>query len=146
IETKGLPELKALYRLYGAEDNVMAKTFKQFGHNYNQVSREVMYNFFNKHLKLGLPEPVVEQPFVPVPPKELSVFDAQHPLPKDAVNAEGLRRHLTEASDKQIAALKPKDAEGLKEFRRVVGTALRVMNHDTLPGPGAVEAREVQPR
>src|SRR5579864_7599350 len=58
IETKGLPELQALYRLLGAPDNVMAKAFLQFGHNYNQVSREVMYNFFNKHLQLGLKEPV----------------------------------------------------------------------------------------
>ena len=37
----------------------MAKVFPQFEHNYNQVSREVMYNWFNKHLKLGQPEPVV---------------------------------------------------------------------------------------
>src|SRR5262249_10850305 len=42
IETKGLPELKAVYRLYNAEDRVLAKCFPQFGHNYNQVSREVM--------------------------------------------------------------------------------------------------------
>src|ERR1700738_4264526 len=50
IETKGLPELKALYKLYGAEEKVSAKCWKQFGHNYNQVSREYMYNWFNKHL------------------------------------------------------------------------------------------------
>src|SRR5205085_213867 len=37
IETKGLPELKALYKLYDAEDKVLAKCFPQFGHNYNQV-------------------------------------------------------------------------------------------------------------
>ena len=64
----------------------------EFDHNYNQVSREMMYNWFNKHLNLGLSEPVVEKPFVPVPPKELSVYDEQHPRPKDAVNAERLRR------------------------------------------------------
>ena len=92
IEKKGLPELKALYKLYGAEDRVMAKCFPQFGHNYNQVSREVMYNWFNKYLNLGQPEPVVEKPFKPIPPKELSVFDAKHPLPKDAVDAVRLRR------------------------------------------------------
>src|SRR5262245_48425350 len=68
IETKGFPELKGLYRLYDAEDRVLAKAFLQFDHNYNQVSREVMYNWFNKHLHLGLPEPVVEKAFVPVPP------------------------------------------------------------------------------
>jgi len=98
IETKGLPELKALYKLYGAEDRVTAK-YLNFAHNYNQVSREMMYNWFNKHLDLGLTGPVVEKPFVPVPPKELSVYDEQHPRPKDAVGAERLREYMTEASD-----------------------------------------------
>jgi dienelactone hydrolase len=139
IETRGLPQLKQLYKLYGAEDKVMAKAYKQFGHNYNQVSRELMYNWFNKHLKLGHKEPVVEEPFVPVPPKELSVYDAQHPLPKDAVNVHGLRRYLTEEADKQLQALMPKDAGSLKEFRRVLGTALRVMINDTLPAGDDVE-------
>jgi dienelactone hydrolase len=142
IETKGLPQLQALYKLYGAEDRVEGKTFKQFKHNYNQVSREVMYKLFNRHLKLGQPEPVVERPFVPVPPKELSVFDAEHPLPKDAVNAEGLRRYLTDASDRQLAALQPKDEKGLGEFRRVVGTALRVMVNDELPSPRQVDSTQ----
>jgi dienelactone hydrolase len=127
IETKGLPELKKLYGLYEAEDKVMAKCFPQFGHNYNQVSRELMYNWFNKHLQLGQPEPVVEKPFEPVPPKELSVYDAEHPEPTDAANAERLRQYLTEVSDRQLAALTPKNAKGLEDYRRVIGTALRVM-------------------
>ncbi|HZY87332.1 MAG TPA: hypothetical protein VFE78_21025, partial [Gemmataceae bacterium] len=143
IERKGLPELKALYKLYGAEDKVMARCFPQFAHNYNQVSREVMYNWFNKHLGLGLSTPVVEQSFVPVPPKELSVYDEQHPRPRDTADAERLRTHMTEASDKQIASLLPKDAKSLAEYRRTLGTALRVMTHDQLPAAADVEAREV---
>jgi dienelactone hydrolase len=143
IETKGLPELKALYKLYGAEDNVMAKAHLEFDHNYNQVSREMMYNWFNKHLQLGLPGPVTEKPFVPVPPKELSVYDEQHPRPKDTADATRLRQYMTEASDKQIEALRPIDADSLKEFRRVFGTALRVMIHDELPKPEDVEVKEV---
>jgi dienelactone hydrolase len=139
IEKKGLPELKALYRLYGAEDRVEAKCFPQFGHNYNQVSREVMYNWFNKHLSLGLPGVIVEQPFVPVPSPELSVYDAEHPRPKDSLDVSRLRQVMTEASDKQIAALQPKDAKGLEEYRHVVGTALREMIGDTLPKADAVE-------
>jgi dienelactone hydrolase len=127
IETKGLPELKALYRLYGEQDKVMAKCFPQFGHNYNQVSREVMYNFFNKHFKLGLTEPVTEKPIVPVPVKDLSVFDAEHPVPKDALPAEKLRQVMSEASDKQMAALLPKDSATLPEFKKVVGSALTAM-------------------
>jgi dienelactone hydrolase len=141
IETKGLPELKALYKLYGAEDRVMAVCFPEFGHNYNQVSREVMYNWFNKHLQLGQPDPVTEKPFKPVPPAELSVFDAEHPRPKDAVNVAQLRKHLTEASDKQLAALQPKDAASLKAFRRMVGTALGVMINDRLPKGEEVVAK-----
>jgi dienelactone hydrolase len=146
IETKGLPELKALYKLYGAEDKVMAKAHLEFDHNYNQVSREMMYNWFNKNLNLGLTEPVVEKPFVPVPPKELSVYDEQHPRPKDAVNAERLRDHMAEASDKQIKDLMPKDADSFKEFRRVIGTALRVMIHDELPKPEELAVKEVGTR
>src|SRR5262245_55274525 len=102
-----------------------------------------MYNWFNKHLQLGQPEPVVERPIVPVPPRELSVYDAEHPLPGDALPADRLRKYLTETSDQQLAGLLPKDAAGLKEFRRVVGTALRVMIHDKLPAGQAVDARPV---
>jgi hypothetical protein len=141
IESKGLPELQALYRLLGAPDNVMAKAYLQFGHNYNQVSRELMYNFFNKHLQLNQKEPVVERPFVPVIPTELSVFDDQHPLPKDAVDVRGLRHYMSRESDKQLAGLMPNDAKSLAEYRRVLGTALRVMITDSLPSPADVEAR-----
>jgi dienelactone hydrolase len=141
IETKGLPELKALYRLYGAEPNVMARCLPQFDHNYNQVSREVMYNWFNRHLGLGQAEPVEEQPFVPVLPKELSVFDDQHPRPADAAGAETLRATMTALADRQTAALRAKHPASLDEFRRVVGTALRVMVHDRLPDPADVDAK-----
>ncbi len=142
IERKGLPELKALYKLYGAEDKVMAKCFPQFDHNYNQVSREVMYGWFNKHLDLGQKEPIAEKPFKPVPPAELSVFDEQHPHPKDALNAERLRQYMSEESDKQIAALRPTDAKSLEEYRKVMGTALRVMVNDKLPKPEEVEFKQ----
>ncbi len=142
IETKGLPELKALYRLYDAEENVMAKCYPQFGHNYNQVSRELMYNWFNKHLKLGHPEPIKEKPFEPVPPKELSVFDEQHPLPNDAVGADGVRKTITAMSDEQVPKVHPKDATTLSQFRNLIGPALRVMVNDTLPETSSLEARD----
>jgi hypothetical protein len=86
---------------------------------------------------------VVEKPFEPVPPPQLVVYDAEHPRPRDTVDAQRLREYLTIASDKQMAALLPKDASGLNEFRRIVGTALRVMINDQLPGPSEVEAKEI---
>jgi hypothetical protein len=139
IETKGLPELKATYRLYDAEERVMARSFPQFDHNYNQVSRELMYNWFNKHLHLGQPEPVVEKPFIPVPPAELSVYDEKHPRPADATGVDALRKYMTDLSDRQIAALLPKNAKELKEYRRILGTALQVMIGDKLPQMGDVQ-------
>jgi hypothetical protein len=141
IEKKGLPELKALYKLYGVPDNVMAQAHLEFGHNYNQVSREIMYDFFNKHLKLGQTEPVSEKGFIPVPPKDLSVFDAEHPRPKDASDAVTLRKYLTEASDKQLAGLMPKDARTLGEFRKVLAPALRAMISESASRKGQIEIR-----
>jgi hypothetical protein len=144
IETKGLPELRALYRLYGAEDRVMARAFLQFGHNYNQVSRELMYNWFNKHLHLGLPEPVVEKPFLPVPPSELSVYDAEHPRPAEAADAAGLRAYLTREAERQMRGLHPGDPAALKQFRQVVGPALHCLIKDALPAGTDIEARTVE--
>jgi len=68
--------------MYGVPENVSAK-YLNFAHNYNQVSREVMYNFFNKHFKLGVAGIITEKPFTPVLPGELSVYDAKHPLPSE---------------------------------------------------------------
>ncbi len=145
VERTALPSLRKLYKLYGAEDKVDAHCFEQFGHNYNQVSREVMYNWFNKYLKLGCESPVVEKPFRPVPPAELHVFDNDHPRPRDA-DAAALRRTLTETSQRQFDALIPQDAKGLAHYRQVVGSALRVMVDDDLPRAEDVEATPVGDR
>src|SRR5262249_18263568 len=86
IERKGLPELKSVYKLHGQPDSVTAKCWPMFEHNYNQPAREMMYNWFNKHLKLGQATPVEEKPFKPIEPEKLSVFDQNHPRPRDSKN------------------------------------------------------------
>jgi hypothetical protein len=133
IETKGLPELKALYATLGVPDLVDAKCYPTFPHNYNQVSRERMYAWMNRHLKLGLPEPIEEKPFLPIPPKELSVFDADHPLPANASDIHGLRQVMSEISNRQMAELTPKDGRSLAEYRRVVWAALRAIISSEVP-------------
>lgn len=137
ILTKGYPELKELYALLGAEQNVAAKAWLNLPHNYAQPSREFMYSWFSKHL-LGKDGEVKEVAFKPIPPKELSVYDAEHPRPKDELDAPKLRESWAKASDSQIAKLAPKDAASLKEFQRVVGTALAAMVTDALPKEIAV--------
>jgi dienelactone hydrolase len=134
LETDALPKLKDMYALFGAKDEVAGKHFS-FEHNYNQWSRELMEEWFNKHLNLGWPSPVKEQPFVPVPPRELSVYDDAHPRPADTADATTLRKTMTAESDKQLEELLNSDPA---EYRHVVGTALRYMVADKLPGPGDV--------
>lgn len=146
IETKGYPQLQALYRLYETEGKVLAKCFPQFGHNYNQVSREVTYAWFNKHLNLGQAELVKERPFVPVQPRELSVFDAEHPRPADAADAAGVRRVLTDRDRSQLEAILPTDAAKLAKFRRITGVAVREMIHDSLPVAGTVTVDDAGPK
>ena len=90
------------------KDDVMAKALLQFPHNYNYVSREVMYQWINKHFKLGLEEPVVEEDFKPLTIAEMSVWDKEHPRPPGGPKHErALLQWMTDDSAKQMAALVP---------------------------------------
>jgi len=141
IMTKGLPQLKQIYRFFGVEDRVMAKALVQFPHNYNYVSRAVMYAWLNKHLKLGLPEPIVEEDYKPLSIAEMSVWDEKHPKPKGGDDYErSLLKYITTASDRQMQALVPHDAASLAEYRRIVGGALDVMVGRGVPPKGAIIA------
>src|SRR5688500_16475024 len=117
---RGLPEMKSIWRLYDAEANVEGEHV-DFGHNHNLHSRLLQYRFLNKHLKLGQAEPIEEKPFEPVPPEQLSVFDAEHPKPADFADAAALRKRMTTTSDEQLAKLSD-DA-----YVKTVRPALRAM-------------------
>jgi dienelactone hydrolase len=145
IATKGLPELRQHYKMLGVEDLVMAKPLLQFGHNYNYVSRAVMYQWLNKHLKLGLEEPIVEEDYRPLSRAEMSVWDDEHPRPAGGDDYErALLRWITEDCRKQMAALLPKDRESLARYRKIVGGAIDVMIGRGLPEPAAVQAADLR--
>jgi hypothetical protein len=139
IERKGLPELKQIYALYGRADDVYAKCFRQFGHNYNRVSRTLMYEWFNVHLNLGHKSPIVEEDFWPLEANEMTVFDAEHPRPADALPAAELRNRMTAVAKRQFADLLPKDKAGVAHYREIVGTAARVMLDAHIPDPDAID-------
>jgi dienelactone hydrolase len=144
LATKGFPQLQEHYAMLGVPDRVTAKVMTQFGHNYNFVSREVMYHFFNKHLSLGLEEPVIEEDYNPLTTAELTVWDSDHPRPASGGDYErSLLRHMTETSERQIAELEPKDAGLLARFREVVGGAFDVMVGRSLPPAESVQLRSV---
>ncbi|WP_165440584.1 glucuronyl esterase domain-containing protein [Rubripirellula amarantea] len=82
--TDGYPELRHLYAMIGDEADVYCRPMLHFKHNYNYVTRATMYQWMNKHLELGLGEPVVEQDYVPLTETELVVWDTDHPAPKQS--------------------------------------------------------------
>ncbi len=130
IETKGLPELKQIYSLYGRADLVEAHAFPQFKHNYNQVSRQVMYNWFNEHLQLGIEDPIEEADFKPLTKEEMSVFDKEYPLPEDALNAHALRKLMVREDQKELETWLSGDMDA---YRNIVGEAAQVMLKPDVP-------------
>jgi dienelactone hydrolase len=134
METDALPKIRTIYSLFGVPQNVIGKHFN-FEHNYNQISREMMYTFLNEHFHLGWPSPVKEVPFKSVPPADLSVYDTDHPLPADASDSKSLRQYMTRTSDEQIAAVRHDDP---KQYRNLLTTALRVMVADHMPKPADI--------
>lgn len=133
LETKGLPQLKQHYSMLGAPDNVEGK-YMAFPHNYNQPSRLMMYEFFNKHLKLGQTSPIMERDFVPLTKEELTVWNGEHPAPARSVENElRILRGLAADQDAQFAALVPSSPESLRKYREVIGGAWDVMIGRKLP-------------
>ena len=104
-------------------------------HNYNRRSREAVYEWLNRAWGLGHVSPIHEQPFEPLSPAQLTVFNDKHPRPADVVDAAGLKKYLIESGDRQLQKLHPTDAAKLGEFRRILGTAFRHMVATDLPAP-----------
>ena len=74
LKTKGHPDLVELYKMLKAPKNYEAHFNVHFKHNYNHVSRTLMYDFANRHLGLGLPKPVLESDHEFLGPDEISVW------------------------------------------------------------------------
>ncbi len=145
IETKGMPELLKLYEMLGAKDNVKATAYLHFPHNYNQPSRAAMYSWFNKHLKLGFADPIVEGDFQPLSIPELTVFDEQHPKPPSGDDFErSLTKTLATNDDKLIAALTPTDANSLTKFRDVAGSGWKTLIGRELPDSKSIEREKIK--
>ncbi|MGK0187749.1 MAG: hypothetical protein ACI9R3_003539, partial [Verrucomicrobiales bacterium] len=104
MATKGFPELKQHFAMLGAEDHVHLTALNQFGHNYNARSRQAMYHWMNRHLKLGLTEPIEERDFERLTTAEMTVWDNEHPRPESGDKFErALLRKLYDDAELKIA-------------------------------------------
>ena len=144
IQTKGYPELRKLYGLYGKQENVFCVSFLHFGHNYNYVTRQVMYHWFNKHLKLGHQEPIIEDDYELLTTEEITVWDDEHPQPESGVEHEvKLLRSIGQTSQQQISKLVNTAEDPVAKVREIVGTAIGAIVMRDLPAAGEVEGEKV---
>ena len=135
MPTKGFPELEKHFAMLGAKQNVMLKPLIHFKHNYNYVSRAVMYGWMNKHLKLGLSDPVVEEDYPRLESKELTVWNEQHPKPPGGPEFERKLLHwITERDQKLLANCQ----DSVDKFRQVYGGAWETILGRNLATAGAV--------
>ncbi|HMP01074.1 MAG TPA: hypothetical protein PKD86_17725 [Gemmatales bacterium] len=137
IESRGLPELRTIYGLYDAADQVVAK-YLPFPHNYNQRSGELIAAWFNRHLRLGHAEPIQEQPFEPIPSEELSVWAGAPEMPTP-LRATELKTRLDAQAQDALQELALSGAD----YRPVVATGWRALLHTELPVPGSTQAEQV---
>jgi hypothetical protein len=117
----------------------MAKPLVQFPHNYNYVSRGVMYSWFNKHLNLGYADPIVEEDFVPLSIAEMTVWEGKQKPPHGDDYERSLLKTITADSERQLAALQPSDSSSLAKFREVVGGAVEAILGHSLADIGTPE-------
>jgi dienelactone hydrolase len=143
MNTKGFPEILQQYKLLGAKDNAMLLDRTEFGHNYNSVSRHAMYHWFNKHLKLGVKEPIEETEIKRLTREEMTVWNDTRPKGGDEFERK-LLRGWHEDSERQLTALTPTDADSLQKYREVVGGAIDVIIGRGLPAAEDLEYDEKQ--
>ncbi len=106
MSTKGFPDLAQHWKNLGAPDSVKLFDHPDFPHNYNLVTREHIYDFFNTHFRLGLAgDRLKERDYEPLTHEQVTVYDAKHPAPSGGPDFERkLLKWWTEDSDKAVAA------------------------------------------
>ncbi|HEY5911232.1 MAG TPA: hypothetical protein VJA21_11585 [Verrucomicrobiae bacterium] len=118
------PAIAHIYRLLGAPQRFHFVRF-DFGHNYNQTSREAVYGWFNKWLRHGSSfDPIAEQPYHKEPDSDLRVFPDGR-LPAGALTQDEFIQSLRRMHRNQSEALAPRNAAGLKEFSKTMFPAWR---------------------
>ena len=139
--TDGYPQLQNLYQLYHKKDDVACKSLTHFPHNYNYVTRALMYQWFNKHLQLGHEDPIVEEDFRMLTPEEHAVWNAEHLQPEGGEAFERqLTKALAEASDKQIGGL----IASASDYRNTVGEAFGTIIGRVVPDKNRIVQESVR--
>jgi hypothetical protein len=118
------PAVAHIYQLLRHPDRIRYVRFN-FDHNYNQTSREAVYEWFGKWL-LGITDPATlkEKPFKKEPDADLRVFP-NNQLPEGALTLPQFLESTRELHRRELQALVPRDSAGVKHFQTVMTPAWR---------------------
>ncbi len=138
--TKGYPQLRELYAMLDVADDVYCEPMLHFPHNYNAVTRSVMYSWMNKYLDLGLEDPIEELDWKPLTPEEYTVWNDKHPAPAGGDNYE--RKLLRQLKERDLAALSNHSPKGDRETQSYLATVRSAWQ--TLIGREMPRASEIE--
>src|SRR5207249_4982356 len=118
------PAIANIYRLFNARDHFDFVRF-DFGHNYNQTSREAVYSRFGKWLLHNSDRnSLKEAPYQKEPDADLRVFP-DGGLPEDAMTREQFTESLRKLHQAQWEAMIPRNKAGMEKFKQVMLPAWR---------------------
>src|SRR6266576_4082634 len=113
------PAIGHIYDLLDAHDKFDFVRF-DFGHNYNQTSREAVYAWFGKWVLANAnPATLKEAAYQKDPDADLRVFP-DGKLPGDAMTREQFTESLKNLHRQQFEALLPRSKGGLEKFKQVM--------------------------
>ncbi len=142
--TKGFPELKQLYTMLGMPDNVDCVQMLYFPHNYNAVTRQLMYSWMNRHLQLGLKEPIEETDWPLFTNGEAAIWTDDHPAPPGGMAYERqLLKQLDERDREAMFGHAPKSVTDRQEYTRIVRTAWETIVGRGMPGADEIQRTKV---
>jgi len=134
------PDLRSIYKLYGAADRVKNVHFDA-GHNYNQDSCEAVYTFFRRWLAGAKSTRKVKPIAFEIEATEDLLVFPDKKLPRGIATGEKLIENIVVASKRQLDAGGPANPKELAAFRDRMGPALSHTLNVCQPGPGEVEGK-----
>lgn len=135
------PSIERVYELLGHKDQFQYVIF-DYGHNYNQTSREAVYEWFGKwFLNENDASRLKERPYRKEPDADLLAF-ADGSLPPRALSEDALTASLVALSRKQLEDARPRDVKSLAKWKSKWRTA---WEHDLQLGEVRLARSEEQP-
>lgn len=131
----GYPQLSWLYAMIGNEADVYCRPMLHFKHNYNYVTRATMYQWMNRHLNLGLDDPVIEQDYEPLTTAETTIWGGEHPAPTNVgiEHEKSICKWFNDQATNKLGKLNTENEKARQEFNQTYAGAWQVVFDQSIP-------------